>query len=62
MISSQPSLTGDYLRTPKTAAFAGIIFSVLWVAVFGFMRLSVPSDPFEEALGSQGIRGMWRLP
>jgi hypothetical protein len=48
MISSQPSLTDAYLRTPKAAAFAGIIFSVLWVAVFGFMRLSVPSDPFEE--------------
>jgi hypothetical protein len=48
MISSQPSLTDAYLRTPRAAAFAGIIFSVLWVAVFGLMRLSVPSDPFEE--------------
>ncbi|MBR1237086.1 hypothetical protein JQ597_35230 [Bradyrhizobium sp. AUGA SZCCT0177] len=48
MISSQPGLTSAYLRTPKAAAFAGIIFSVLWVAVFGLMRLSVPSDPFEE--------------
>jgi hypothetical protein len=48
MISSQPSLTGAYLKTPRAAAFAGIIFSVLWVAVFGLMRLSVPSDPFEE--------------
>jgi len=48
MISSQPGLTSAYLRTPRAAAFAGIIFSVLWVAVFGLMRLSVPSDPFEE--------------
>lgn len=48
MISSQSSLTDAYLRTPKAAAFAGIIFSVLWFAVFGLMRLSVPSDPFEE--------------
>jgi hypothetical protein len=48
MISSQPSLTDAYLRTPRAAAFAGIIFSVLWVAVFGLMRLSVPPDPFEE--------------
>jgi len=48
MISSQPNLTDAYLRTPRAAAFAGIIFSVLWVAVFGLMRLSVPSDPFEE--------------
>lgn len=35
-------------ENPRAAAFAGIIFSVLWVAVFGLMRLSVPSDPFEE--------------
>ena len=48
MISSQPGLTSAHLRTPRAAAFAGIIFSVLWVAVFGLMRLSVPSDPFEE--------------
>ena len=48
MISSQPGLTSAYLRTPRAAGFAGIIFSVLWVAVFGLMRLSVPSDPFEE--------------
>src|ERR1700744_127897 len=48
MISSQPSLTDAYLRTPRAAAFAGIIFSVLWIVVFGLMRLSVPSDPFEE--------------
>ena len=48
MISSQPDLTSAYLRTPRAAALAGIIFSVLWVAVFGLMRLSVPSDPFEE--------------
>ncbi len=47
MISSEPSLTNAYLRTPRAAAFAGIIFSVLWVAVFGLMRLSVPPDPFE---------------
>src|SRR6266403_5077085 len=47
MISSQPGLTSAYLRTPRAAAFAGIIFSVLLFAVFGLMRLSVPSDPFE---------------
>src|SRR3984957_16021408 len=48
MISSQPRLNGAYLRTPRAAAFAGIIFSMLWIAVFGLMRLSVPFDPFEE--------------
>jgi hypothetical protein len=48
MTSIETSLTEAYLRTPKAAAFAGIIFSVLWVVVFALMRLSVPSDPFEE--------------
>ena len=48
MISNQSNLTNAYLRTPRAAAFAGIIFSALWVVVFGLMRLSVPSDPFEE--------------
>ncbi|WP_426531508.1 hypothetical protein [Bradyrhizobium sp. McL0615] len=51
MTSSEPSLTGTYLRTPRAAAFAGIIFSVLLFAVFGLMRLSVPADPLE--------RGAW---
>src|SRR4051794_39495375 len=57
MISSQPGLTSAYLRTPRAAAFAGIIFSVLWVAVFGLMRLSVPSDPFEEGAWLAGDTG-----
>jgi hypothetical protein len=46
MTSSQPSLTSAYPRTPRAAAFAGIIFSVLWVAVLGLIRLSVPSEFF----------------
>jgi len=48
MIATQVQPSVAYLRTPRAAAFAGIIFSVLWVVVFGLMRLSVPSDPFEE--------------
>ena len=51
MISSQDMLTSTYLKTPRAAAYAGIIFSVLLVAVFVLMRLSVPSDPLE--------RGAW---
>jgi hypothetical protein len=43
----QPSVTGAYLKTPRAAALAGIIFSALLFAVFGLMRLSVPSDPLE---------------
>lgn len=48
MTSIETNLTSAYLRTPRAAAFAGIIFSLLWVVVFTLMRLSVPSDPFEE--------------
>jgi len=51
MISSQEMLTSTYLKTPKAAGYAGIIFSVLLFAVFVLMRLSVPSDPLE--------RGAW---
>ena len=48
MISSQDALTSAYLKTPRAAAYAGIIFSVLLFAVFVLMRLSVPSDPLEQ--------------
>jgi hypothetical protein len=51
MISSEPGLTSAHLRTPRAAAFAGIIFSVLLFAVYGLMRISVPPDPLE--------RGAW---
>jgi hypothetical protein len=47
MMSREAGLTDAYLKTPKAAAFAGIIFSVLMFAVFWLMRLSVPSDPSE---------------
>ncbi len=54
MMSSEPTLTDAYLRTPRAAAFAGIIFSVLWVAVFGLMRLLVPPDPSEPGAWLEG--------
>jgi len=46
-VSDQARLTNARLRTPRAAAVAGILFSVLWFVVFGLMRLSVPGDPFE---------------
>jgi MFS family permease len=36
------------LKTPRAAAIAGIIFSVLFVAAFSMLRISVPSDPTES--------------
>jgi len=35
------------LKTPKAAAAAGIIFSLLLMTVFGLLRASVPADPLE---------------
>jgi hypothetical protein len=46
-----PSLAGRRLRTPRAAAVAGIIFSVLMMAALVLLRLSVPDNPLE--------RGAW---
>jgi hypothetical protein len=42
------------LRTPRAAAVAGIVFSVLLILVFGLLRLSIPGDPFEPGAWLQG--------
>jgi hypothetical protein len=41
------TLTRAHLRTPKAAAIAGIVFSVLMVAIFWLLRRSIPADPLE---------------
>ena len=38
---------GASLRTPRAAAIAGILFSVLLMTGFVLLRLSVPADPLE---------------
>jgi len=43
-----PGVTGAHLRTPRAAAIAGVVFSVLLFAVFVLMRHSVPRDPLES--------------
>src|SRR5436309_9940882 len=40
-------LTRATLRTPKAAAIAGILFSILLGLVFCLLRISVPADPQE---------------
>jgi hypothetical protein len=40
-------LTGDDLKTPKAAAIAGMLFSVLLLAAFVLLRIAVPADPQE---------------
>jgi hypothetical protein len=41
------SFTRGSLKTPKAAAIAGIVFSILLVAIFWMFRISVPADPLE---------------
>lgn len=36
-----------HLKTPKSAALAGIVFSLLMFAIFGLLRRSIPTDPLE---------------
>jgi len=45
--SSRAALTSTRLRTPRAAAIAGAISSILLLAVFGLLRRSVPGDPYE---------------
>ena len=40
-----PLRAGSSLRTPRAAAFAGIIFSVLLIAALVLLRVSVPAHP-----------------
>jgi hypothetical protein len=47
MSSDKARITRAQLRTPRAAAVAGILFSVLLFMAFGLIRLSVPGDPFE---------------
>jgi MFS family permease len=54
MTSKQSGLTRAQLRTPRAAAVAGILFSVLLLAVFWLMRLSVPADPHEPGAWLRG--------
>jgi hypothetical protein len=41
------SVTRAQLRTPRAAAIAGMLFSLLLVAVYGLLRAAVPADPNE---------------
>jgi hypothetical protein len=40
-----PLQAGSPLRTPRAAAVAGVVFSVLLIAMLVLLRLSVPADP-----------------
>jgi MFS family permease len=42
------NLTRARLKTPRAAAIAGMVFSVLLIIVFSMLRISVPTDPLES--------------
>jgi hypothetical protein len=46
-----PLQAGSQLKTPRAAAFAGIIFSVLMITALTLLRLSAPTSP--------GFAGTW---
>ena len=54
MTTEQPALIRAQLRTPRAAAIAGVLFSVLLLAVYWLMRLSVPADPHESGVWLRG--------
>lgn len=41
------TLTTERLKTPNAAAIAGLLFSLLLIAAFALLRISVPADPQE---------------
>ena len=47
MSQSAPTLIRPKLKTPRAAAIAGILFSILLFAAFWLLRISIPADPLE---------------
>jgi MFS family permease len=57
MTLQRTELTRAQLRTPRAAAVAGILFSILLLLVFWLMRRSVPHDPLETGGWLRGGTG-----
>jgi hypothetical protein len=49
-IFSRPDLIRAGLRTPRAAAIAGIVFSVLMISGVLLFRLSIPANPLEAGI------------
>jgi MFS family permease len=47
-------VTRAHLKTPKAAAIAGMVFSILAIVVFWLLRTSIPADPQEPGSWLQG--------
>jgi hypothetical protein len=46
-LSAGASTVGTRLRTPRAAAVAGIVFSILLTSSLLLLRHSIPTDPLE---------------
>ncbi len=47
-MSEKDTFINARLKTPKAAAVAGIVFSLLMFTIFGLLRRSIPADPLES--------------
>src|SRR3954470_17349113 len=48
--ATAPTMVPSRLRTPRAAAIAGIVFSLLLSLVFVLVRLSVPANPADAGV------------
>ena len=48
--TQQTTVTGVRLKTPRAAAIAGILFSVLLIFALVLLRLSIPENPLERGI------------
>jgi hypothetical protein len=56
-MEQQENLTRVRFMTPRAAALAGIIFSILFIVSIVLIRLSVPADPYEAGTW---LPGSWK--
>ena len=52
----QSTLTGQGLKPPRAAAFAGLLFSLLMLVTLGIIRIALPGSPAEQTMVSPGLR------
>lgn len=50
-----------HLKTPRAAAIAGIVFSLLMFTIFWLLRRSIPADPLEPGIWLTVDTGMIKL-
>jgi hypothetical protein len=61
MMPQEIAFIRSRLKTPRAAAVAGILFSILLIAIFWLFRYSVPADPLEPGTWLEGEFAALRL-